>query len=322
MAAIPGSVSAPRRRRMAERKPRIIATGGAGQVGTELIRRAAASNVNLTALTRAELDITDATAIRAVLKDAQPDVVINAAAYTAVDKAEEDGDTAFAVNRDAPGHFAEACAQLGIALIHISTDYVFDGGKDGAYLESDQVKPIGVYGASKEAGEQAVRDVLDQHVIMRTSWVYAGHGGNFVRTMLRVGAERDTLKVVCDQTGAPTFAGDIADAALSIARTISAAEGERDNPPAWGTYHYTAKEHTTWHGFAEAIFDAAEPFLGRRPHVEAIPTSEYPTPARRPANSVLDCAKIDAAFAPPRRPWREGLAEVLDELLKRSKGES
>lgn len=306
---------------MTETRPRVLATGAGGQVGTELVRRAAASNVDLKALARADLDITDANAIREVFNVERPDVVINAAAYTAVDKAEEDFEAAFAVNRDAPGHIARACAEFGAALIHISTDYVFDGGKSGAYLESDPVKPLGVYGASKEAGERAVRDALDQHVILRTSWVYAAHGGNFVRTMLRVGAERDRLKVVVDQTGAPTFAGDLADAALSIARTLASTTSDRDSGPKWGTYHYTAKDHTTWHGFAEAIFDFAEPILGSRPYVEAIPTSEYPTPAKRPANSVLDCAKIDAAFAPPRRSWREGLAEVLGELLKDSRGE-
>lgn len=321
MADTPVNASAPRRRRMAERRPRIIATGGGGQVGTELVRRAAANRVDVKALTRADLDITDPVAVRRLLDAERPDVVINAAAYTAVDKAEEDAEAAFAVNRDAPGHIAGACAKRDIALIHISTDYVFDGGKNSAYLESDPVKPLGVYGASKEAGERAVREAIDQHVIMRTSWVYAAHGGNFVRTMLRVGVERDLLKVVSDQTGAPTFAGDIADAALSVARKITTSRDRLDEPPAWGTYHYTAKECTTWHGFAEAIFDIAEPVFGRRPIVEAIPTSEYPTPAKRPANSVLDCAKIDTAFAPPRRPWREGLAEVLEELLKETEGE-
>lgn len=313
MAVMPVNGSARPPRPRAEMRPRVIATGGAGQVGTELKRRAAANGVDLTALARADLDITDAGAIRACLTEARPDVVINAAAYTAVDKAEDEPELAFAVNRDAPGHIARVCADLDIPLIHISTDYVFNGDKSGAYLESDPVQPLGVYGASKEAGERAVRDALAQHVIMRTSWVYAAHGGNFVRTMLRVGAERDELRVVADQAGAPTFAGDIADAALTIAHAVT-----QTAPAPWGTYHYTAREHTTWHGLAEAIFEAAAPALGRRPTVAAIPTSDYPTPAKRPANSVLDCAKIDAAFAPPRRLWREGLAEVLDELLKDS----
>ena len=293
---------------------RILVTGGGGQVGTELTRRAAAWKSEVQALGRKDLDITQADAVRETLAAARPAVVINAAAYTAVDKAEEDSEAAFAANRDAPGNIGRVCAALAIPLIHISTDYVFDGQKEGAYLADDPVSPLGVYGASKEAGERAVREAWSQHVIMRTSWVYAAHGGNFVRTMLRVGAERDTLRVVADQTGSPTFAGDIADAALAIAGKIA---GQPKAP--WGTYHYTARGHTTWHGFAEAIFDLAETTLGRRPAVEAITTSEYPTPARRPVNSVLDCAKIDANFSPPRRSWREGLAEVLDELLKDSR---
>jgi dTDP-4-dehydrorhamnose reductase len=311
MAATPGNAWAPPRPRKPDVGTRILATGGGGQVGTELTRRAKAWDAEVQALTRAELDITDPEAIRETLETARPDVVINAAAHTAVDKAEEESERAFTANAEAPGYIAKACADLGIPLIHISTDYVFDGDKNGAYGETDPVSPLGVYGASKEAGERAVREAWDHHVIMRTSWVYAAHGGNFVRTMLRVGAERDSLRVVADQNGTPTFAGDIADAALSIAAKVV---GEDAVP--WGTYHYTAKGQTTWHGFAEAIFDIAEPTLGRRPLIEAIATSEYPTPARRPVNSVLDCAKIDANFAPPRRPWREGLAEVLDEMLK------
>ena len=170
--------------------------------------------------------------------------------------------------------------------------------------------PLGVYGASKEAGEQAVRAALDEHVIMRTSWVYASHGANFVKTMLRVGKDRDQLRVVADQFGAPTSAADIADAILTIATRI--ADGNRS---AWGTYHYTAEGVTSWHGFAEAIFAGAERVWGRRPQVEAIPTDEYPTPAKRPVNSVLDAGKIIAAFRVPRRPWQDGLDDVLEVLL-------
>jgi dTDP-4-dehydrorhamnose reductase len=311
MAGIPASAWAPLRRRKADVGIRILATGGSGQVGTELARRAPARKIEIKALSRADLDIERPEQIRGLLAQGRFDAVVNTAAYTAVDKAETEIDRAFAVNRDGAGAIARACAEFDIPLIHLSTDYVFDGSKPGAYREDDPVSPLGVYGASKEAGERAVREACARHVIMRTSWVYAAHGGNFVRTMLRLGAERDTLRVVADQTGAPTFAGDIAEAALAIAGKIS---GNRSAP--WGTYHYTASGQTTWHGFAEAIFEVAEPVLGRRPQVEAIPTSEYPTPARRPTNSVLNCTRIGAAFAPPRRPWREGLAEVLDELLK------
>jgi dTDP-4-dehydrorhamnose reductase len=289
---------------------KILATGGSGQVGTELSRRGAAWQTEVHAVTRDELDITQSGAVLAILEQTKPDVVVNAAAYTAVDKAETEPETAFAANRDGPGFLAVGCAKLGVPLIHISTDYVFNGEKTRGYRETDHTSALGVYGQSKEAGERAVRESWGRHIILRTSWVYAGHGGNFVRTMLRVGSERESLRVVSDQTGTPTFAGDIANAILSIATNIAG----REQAP-WGTYHYTAKGQTTWHGFAEAIFDAAEARLGRHPAIEAITTREYPTPAKRPVNSVLDCAKIDASFKPPRRDWREGLAEVLDELL-------
>ena len=288
----------------------ILVTGAGGQVGTELLARAAQHGHDVAGLIRADLDISDAAAVQAAVAKIKPSLIVNAAAYTAVDKAEEDRDAAYAINRDGPANLAVAAKAAGIPLIHISTDYVFDGSKDGAYLESDPVAPLGVYGASKEAGEQAVRAALAEHVIMRTSWVYAAHGGNFVKTMLRVGKDRDQLRVVADQFGAPTSAADIADAILTIATRI--ADGNRN---AWGTYHYTAEGRTSWHGFAEAIFARAEPVWGRRPEIEAIPASDYPTPAKRPTNSVLDASKILAAFAVPRRPWQDGLDEVLEILL-------
>jgi len=288
----------------------ILVTGAGGQVGTELLARAARHGHEAKGLVRADLDISDAGAVQAAVQAAKPSLIVNAAAYTAVDRAEEDRDAAFAINRDGPANLAAAAKAAGIPLIHISTDYVFDGSKDGPYLESDPVAPLGVYGASKEAGEQAVRAALKEHVIMRTSWVYAAHGGNFVKTMLRVGRERDELRVVADQFGAPTAAGDIADAILTIATRLR--DGKTDG---WGTYHFTADGRTSWHGFAEAIFARAEKVWGRRPAVAAIPSSDYPTPAKRPANSVLECAKIIAAFNVPRRPWQDGLDEVLDMLL-------
>ncbi len=288
----------------------LLITGAGGQVGTELLKRAESHGFTTTGLTRADLDITDANAVADAVAGHAPRFLINAAAYTAVDKAESEQDAAYAVNRDASANLAKAAANAGIPLIHISTDYVYDGGKDGPWVESDPVKPLGVYGASKEAGERAVRETLPAHVILRTSWVYAAHGGNFIKTMLRVGAERDELRVVADQHGAPTFAGDIAEAILTIAQRIDAGAS------AWGTYHYTAAGSTTWHGLAEAIFDRAEPVWGRRPTVEAIPTSAYPTPAARPANSVLDCSAVLTAFDVPRRPWQAGLDEALNELLQ------
>jgi len=288
----------------------ILVTGAGGQVGTELLARAAQHGHDVKGLLRSDLDISDAAGVQAAVAKIKPTLIVNAAAYTAVDKAEEDRDAAYAINRDGPANLAVAAKAAGIPLIHISTDYVFDGSKDGAYLESDPVAPLGVYGASKEAGEQAVRAALSEHVIMRTSWVYAAHGANFVKTMLRVGKDRDQLRVVADQFGAPTSAADIADAILTIATRIG--DGNRS---AWGTYHYTAEGKTSWHGFAEAIFAGAERVWGRRPEVEAIPASDYPTPAKRPVNSVLDAAKILAAFTVPRRPWQDGLDDVLEVLL-------
>lgn len=289
---------------------RLLVTGAGGQVGTEMTRRAPRHGLTALGLARADLDIADSDAVLRAVDGAGADVVVNCAAYTAVDTAESEPEQAAAINRDAPGHLARACAAAGIPLLHISTDYVFDGTKSGAWTEADPVAPLGVYGRTKEEGERAVREATDAHVILRTSWVFAGHGGNFVRTMLRVGAERDELRVVADQHGAPTYAGDIAEALIAIARRAV----EPDAP--FGTYHYTARGATTWHGLAEEIFRRVEPRWGRHPTVHAIPTSDYPTPAKRPANSVLDCARVDAGFAPPRRDWREGLADALSELLE------
>lgn len=288
----------------------ILLTGAGGQVGSEILVRAARHGHEVKGLLRIDLDITDAEAVKRAVYEADPTLIVNAAAYTAVDKAEEEKTAAYAINRDGPANLAAAARAHGIPLIHISTDYVFDGSKPGAYLESDPVSPLGVYGASKELGEVMVRKTHAEHVILRTSWVYAAHGNNFVKTMLRLGKERDQLRVVADQFGAPTAAGDIAEAILTIATRIR--DGKHDG---WGTYHYTAEGRTSWHGFAEAIFEHAEKVWGRRPAVEAIPASDYPTPAKRPENSVLDCSKILAAFAVPRRPWQEGLDEVLVSLL-------
>lgn len=290
----------------------ILVTGAGGQVAWELERRAVAAGLSLKSLGISELDITDTKAVHAAVTAAAPKAVINAAAYTAVDKAESEKALAFAVNRDGPGYLAAACAARDIPLVHISTDYVFDGASKDPYLEDDLTGPLGVYGASKLAGEAAVRAFLDRHVIVRTAWVYGVHGHNFVKTMLRLGAERDVLRVVADQRGAPTFAGDLADALLVVARRLI-----NEAPPeaAYGTFHYTGGGAVTWHGFAERIFDIAAPKLGRRPKVEAIATEDYPTPARRPANSVLDCSKIGRVHGIMQRPWEAALQEMLAETF-------
>jgi dTDP-4-dehydrorhamnose reductase len=290
----------------------VFVTGAGGQVAWELERRAAAAQLSIKAVGIAQLDITDAAAVHAAVAAAAPRLVINAAAYTAVDKAESEKDLAFAVNRDGPGHLAAACAARDIPLVHISTDYVFNGDSEDPYFEDDATAPLGVYGASKLAGEAAVRAFLDRHVIVRTAWVYGVHGHNFVKTMLRLGAERELVRVVADQRGSPTFAGDLADALLVLSRRLI-----KEAPPeeAYGTFHYTGGGAVTWHGFAEKIFDLAAPKLGRRPKVDAITTVEYPTPAKRPANSVLDCSKIARIHGIMQRPWEAALREMLAETL-------
>ena len=287
-----------------------LITGGTGQVGTELIRRGDCCHFDIVAPNRAEINLLNESDVYSQLNSIRPDIVVNSAAFTAVDAAETECDMAFKVNRDVVRIMANSCNLLSIPLIHVSTDYVFDGTKAGSYKETDLICPIGVYGRSKEAGEAKVRELLEKHIILRTSWVYAAHGNNFVKTMLRIGKERQNLNVVNDQFGAPTFAGDIADAILSIAKKVL----EHDALEFWGTYHYTAKGRTSWKDFAEVIFETASTWLPNKPFVEGIPSSQYPTAAKRPANSVLNCAKVDLELGPPRRHWREGLDEVLDEL--------
>jgi dTDP-4-dehydrorhamnose reductase len=288
----------------------ILLTGAHGQLGWEVFRRAAGLSVH--AVDCDGLDISDRTSVLRAVDALAPKVVINAAAYTAVDKAEGDADAAYAVNRDGPAHLAEACAAQGIPLIHVSTDYVFDGSQSGAYREDDPVAPLGVYGESKLAGEDAVREALSRHVILRTAWVYGIHGHNFVKTMLRVGAERESLRVVDDQWGCPTFAGDLAEAALTIARRMIDGTVPADG---FGTFHCTGNGATTWCGFARKIFDIAAPRLPTVPAVEAITTAEYPTPAKRPANSVLDCRRLEQVYGIRLRPWEAALAEMLDAVL-------
>ena len=292
-----------------------LITGGTGQVGTELIRRGDCCHFDIVAPNRAEINLLNESDVYSQLNSIRPDIVVNSAAFTAVDAAETECDMAFKVNRDVVRIMANSCNLLSIPLIHISTDYVFDGTKAGSYKETDLICPIGVYGRSKEAGEAKVRELLEKHIILRTSWVYAAHGNNFVKTMLRIGKERQNLNVVNDQFGAPTFAGDIADAILSIAKKVL----EHDALEFWGTYHYTAKGRTSWKDFAEVIFETASTWLPNKPYVEGIPSSQYPTAAKRPANSVLNCAKVDSELGPPRRHWREGLDEVLDELKNEPK---
>lgn len=291
---------------------KLLLLGGNGQVGREL-RRSLPQLGEIVVATRdgAEADaIADFDApesLAALIARVAPDVVVNAAAYTAVDKAESDADAAFRINAEAPAAVAGACAASGALLVHYSTDYVFDGSATRPYREDDATSPLGVYGASKLAGEAAIRASGARHAILRTAWVYASHGKNFLLTMLRLASERDELRVVADQVGAPTPAAWIADATAALIRAGVAQSG---------TWHLTAGGATSWHGFAEAIIDHAHArgLIARKPRVVAVPTSDYPTPARRPAYSVLDTAKLRHDFGVEPPHWRDGLRRTLEAL--------
>ena len=287
----------------------ILVIGAGGQLGRELMLRRDAVLEPIVGFSHAELDIRNCDAVRQAITDTAPALVINAAAYTQVDKAESECQAAFAVNRDGPVNLAAACAEVGIPLLHVSTDYVFDGRKEGPYVESDPVAPLSVYGASKLAGEEAVRERLEQHVILRTAWVHSAHGVNFVKTIARLAGELPALNVVDDQQGGPTPAGSIAEALLAVANAIRAGSTR------WGTYHFCGAPATSWCGFARAIVDAAGPYLGRRVAVRPIATADYPLPAKRPANSVLDCAKIAATFGIAAPDWRASLPAILADIF-------
>ena len=289
----------------------VLVFGAGGQVGFELLRAAWAPGLTPVGLDRATGDVTNAEAVAAAIAAHRPALVVNASAYTAVDKAESEVDAAYAVNRDGPANLARSCAAACVPLVHISTDYVFDGAsKTTPWREDDPVAPQGVYAASKLAGEEAVRNFQPDHVILRTAWVFGTHGHNFVKTMLRLARERDLLRVVADQHGCPTPAADIAAAIAAIAR-IRLTNG------VWtpGVFHYAGAPATTWHGFANRIVERAAAQIGRRPTVEAITTADFPTPARRPANSILDTARIGQAYGVPPADWMAGLDRMLDEIL-------
>ncbi|RTL98474.1 dTDP-4-dehydrorhamnose reductase [Ancylobacter aquaticus] len=288
---------------------RILLLGAGGQVGREIAGRAGEAGHDLVALDHAGLDITDAAALSRALATARPEVVINAAAYTAVDRAESEPERAHLINAVAPGLIAQACAEQGAALIHLSTDYVFDGSKKGAYVESDPVAPLGLYGASKEAGERAVRAGLARHLIIRTSWVYGIHGANFLKTMLRLASERDRLTIVADQRGCPTATRDIAEGLLAAARLLAA------GTLAPGTYHLAGSGVASWFDFAAAIVERAGLHTGRHPEIVPIATVDYPTPARRPANSELSSEAFAQASGFRAASWQDRVAEVVDQLL-------
>lgn len=291
---------------------RILVTGTQGQVVTAL----KAADADVMALGRPDIDLADPKSLRGPITAARPDVIISAAAYTAVDKAESEPDLARAINGEAPGDLARIASELGVPLLHLSTDYVFDGAKPEPYVEDDATGPVSVYGATKLMGEEAIRSVMANHVILRTAWVYSPFGSNFVRTMLRLAETRDEVNVVDDQRGCPTYAPDIAKAMLTIARRVAA----DPSSVLRGTFHLTAPDEATWAGFAQAIFAGVATHGGKKVIVNPIPSSAYPTPARRPANSRLNGKKLEAAYGIVLPSWRVSLDACLGALAGATKG--
>lgn len=294
---------------------KLLLTGKNGQVGFEL-QRALAPLGEIVAVDMVECDLSNPDAIRRLVSETRPDIIINPAAYTAVDKAETDQDLAYAVNGMAPGVIGEEARKLGALVIHYSTDYVFDGTKQGAYTEIDTPNPQSIYGKSKLAGELALQQSGAQHLIFRTSWVFGSHGNNFAKTMLRLGVDRDSLNVVADQCGAPTSAALLADVtAHAIARYQR--EGQADFP--YGLYHLVASGLTTWYDYAQTVIRAAiaagKPLKLSAESIKAISTAEYPLPALRPANSHLDTRKLQEAFGLILPPWQNGFDHVLQQIL-------
>jgi dTDP-4-dehydrorhamnose reductase len=287
----------------------ILAFGAEGQLGRELAERGARRGMTMRMVGRAEADIADSQAVARVVAAAAPAIVVNAAAYTKVDLAESEPEAAFRANALGPCVLAGACAAAAIPLLHVSTDYVFDGTKPSAYVEDDPIEPLGVYGRSKAEGEAAVRRVLEQHVILRTSWVYGVYGANFLKTVLRLARERDELRIVADQRGCPTGTADIAEAILEITPLLARRE------PVWGTYHFAGQGATTWFEFAVAIVEAQAAIVNRRPTVVPISTREYPTASQRPANSELDSSHFAATFGIEAKDWRERTRQVTQALL-------
>lgn len=287
---------------------KFLITGANGQVGYCLTQQLQ-GKADILALDRDKLDITDREAVFQTVAEFQPDVIINAAAHTAVDRAENEIALSETINVNGAKYLAEASSEIGALILHISTDYVFNGQGSQPYKENDSVDPQGVYGRTKQAGEIAVLNANPKSVILRTAWVFGEHGHNFVKTMLRLGKERETLDVVADQIGAPTYAGDIAAALIEIANQILAGKHN-----AFGIYHFSGQPYISWHGFAEEIFQQAvlQKMLEKAPLVNAISTNDYPTPAKRPANSRLDLTKIQQTFGIKASDWRKALLHLKD----------
>jgi dTDP-4-dehydrorhamnose reductase len=294
-------------------RPRILIVGAAGQVGVQL-QRSFADYGEIVCRDRDTVDLAVPDQVRAMVRDAAPEIILNAAAYTAVDRAESEPDVAMAVNGKAPAILAEEALRTGALLVHYSTDYVFDGSKTSPWVETDKTNPLNVYGTSKLAGEEAIQRVGGKYLIFRTSWVFGPHGQNYLLTMLRLGRERDSLNIVDDQVGAPTSSIELADATLSIVGGVLS--GQFGAAPNWaGLYHMTCSGSVSWCGFAHAIFSRAQALLeGKMPTVTPIASTAYPTPAMRPQNSCLSNEKLNARFAVRLASWETALDEVMHRL--------
>lgn len=290
---------------------RILVLGRSGQLARAIVARGSVAGHSMTALGRSEADLCSPASVRTAVASARPNIVINAAAYTAVDRAETEQDLAHALNVTGPAAAAAAAHQLGIPFIHVSTDYVFDGLKGRPYVETDAPAPVNVYGATKAEGEAAVAEANPRRVVLRTSWVYSATGSNFVLTMLRLAEGRDVLRVVNDQTGCPTHADELAEAILRISdRVVGCEIGD----PAFGLFHCAAAGETTWHGFAEAIMKGSQARGGPWCGIQPIPTASYPTPARRPVDTRLDCARLARVHEIGLPEWRISLSKCLDQI--------
>jgi dTDP-4-dehydrorhamnose reductase len=289
----------------------ILVFGSNGQLVQQLLREARAGNLPLQGLTKDTVDIADEGTVDRAVETLKPSLIVNAAAYTKVDAAEDNWADAYRANTDGAAAVARACATHHIPLIHISTDYVFDGSKPDAYVESDAIAPISTYGRSKAAGEAAIRQLLPHHVILRTAWVYGEFGANFLKTILRLSQERDELRIVADQYGCPTSTRDLARAILAIAPSLI------DGTAAWGTYHFAGAGKTTWHGFAQHIVTTQAAITRRNPKVVPIATHEFPTKATRPVNSVLDSRRFSTAFGIQPASWMQESEAVTTALLSR-----
>jgi dTDP-4-dehydrorhamnose reductase len=293
---------------------RLLIAGWQGQVARALVEAApACPEVRACAVGRAALDICEARSIERALSDINPTLVINSAAYTAVDEAETEVERAYALNRDGARLLAEASARRNIPIIHLSTDYVYGGHKRDAYVEDDPTDPVTVYGQSKLEGEEAVRAANPQHVILRTAWVFSPSGRNFVKTMLSRAAENERISVVNDQRGSPTYAPHLVDAILDLARKLS---GAKDGEVPWGVYHATGAGTATWCEMAQEVFRCSAKLGGPTAVVDPIASTDYPTPAQRPVNSRLDCSKLNRAFGITLPSWQAGVAQCVERLVK------